>query len=77
MFSGSLKMELTGQMEPAGEEKMKKTLLAIVLAAATMPFTFAAPANPQATDQSTTKTKKHAKKHAKKAKAPKSSASQK
>lgn len=56
---------------------MKKTLLAIVLAAATMPFTFAAPANPQATDQSTTKTKKHAKKHAKKAKAPKSSASQK
>jgi len=58
---------------------MKKSLLAIVLAAATLPLTFAAPANPQATDQgsTTTKTKKHAKKQTKKAKAPKSSASQK
>ncbi len=57
---------------------MKKSLIAIVLAAATLPFTFAAPANPQA-DQSTTttKTKKHAKKHAKKAKAPKSTPAQK
>ncbi len=59
---------------------MKKSLIAIVLAAATLPLTFAASANPQAApDQSTTtaKTKKHAKKHTKKAKAPKSIPAQK
>jgi len=37
-------MEWTGQMEPAGEDTMKKTLLTIVLAAAAMPLAFAAQA---------------------------------
>ena len=69
-------MELTGQTEPAKEKEMKKSLLAIVLAAATLPLTFAAqsatPANQNqaASAQKSTakKTKKPVKHHVKKTK---------
>jgi hypothetical protein len=53
---------------PVQETSMKKTLLAMVLAASMAPFTFAAqdPATPAQPD--TTKPAKKAKKHSKKAK---------
>jgi Ni/Co efflux regulator RcnB len=69
-------MELTGNIEPVGETEMKKTLLVIALALASMSLTFAAPQTSPA-NQSTAKTqttkkakkvKKHAKTHVKKAK---------
>ena len=60
---------VAGRKARPGEEKMKKTALAIVFAAATLPLTFAAqtPATPApAKDQpATTATKKPVKKHAK------------
>jgi Ni/Co efflux regulator RcnB len=67
-------MELTGQIETrTGETNMKKSLLAIVISAATLPFTFAAQSTapsgqttqPDQSKSSTTKTKK-AKKNKKK-----------
>ena len=65
-------MELTGEdpekaLNLKGETKMKKSLLAIVLAAGMLPLAFAAqstaPANNSQKNTSTTKTTKAAKKH--------------
>lgn len=59
-------MELTGERFPnLRRTQMKKTMLAIVFAAASLPLTFAqsTPAPNQSTDQTSTAPAKKAKKH--------------